>query len=569
MGDRSVTRGVGGGATIDAANVSHPRDIVFLGEQPTALLRKAIMMSGTESMVDTQGREAEAILLELEPGIAVLFGEEVPEGIDVEPFDVSERTDRQIVNGLSIAINAANVVAQGAQLTMPVQGLVRLSPETLSNLATMQPVMKEGYYLGTLTQGGKYAASIGWLPATGALAATVIASAGTAFALLAISAQLTSISQKQDRVLQLTEEIREEMKASRRDKLKALNGAVERMFAKVSRKGRIERDDLEDLSGNLKSSQELTESFKRDVMTHVRNIESDPAKGWAYLVNRPGEIIRDVYACVSVCHTRMRLRMLDAALEVAEASEGDESRHVIEGARTCLSEDLSEYVSDVVPLLDRLNVAFHLAKELGGRRRKAKANDSGDVDELESCLAQWCAQFHVERLELEPVVTVYESEAPRGVLEILKWKLPADVPLLALAEIRSQGWMSGVKERVSRVPDYLAVTPERFHVVNGSVLMKSGELADGTALADIRYVRRSVGDEGASLEVITKQKNVPVEFGSWANAEEKSPGVERLADLLMSAANIPEDEQRSDSLLTEVTSRRQARMLVSAQSMES
>lgn len=99
--------------------------------------------------------------------------------------------------------------------------------------------------------------------------------------------------------------------------------------------------------------------------------------------------------------------------------------------------------------------------------------------------------------------------------------------------------------------------------------MKSGELADGTALADIRYVRRSVGDEGASLEVITKQKNVPVEFGSWANAEEKSPSVERLADLLMSAANIPEDEQRSDSLLTEVTSRRQARMLVSAQSMES
>ncbi|WP_454932001.1 hypothetical protein [Actinomyces oricola] len=108
MGDRSVTRGVGGGATIDAANVSHPRDIVFLGEQPTAPLRKAIMMSGTESMVDTQGREAEAILLELEPGIAVLFGEKVPEGFDVEPFNVSERRDRQIVNGLSTAINAAH-----------------------------------------------------------------------------------------------------------------------------------------------------------------------------------------------------------------------------------------------------------------------------------------------------------------------------------------------------------------------------------------------------------------------------------------------------------------------------
>lgn len=526
-------------------------------------------MSGTESMVDTQGREAEAILLELEPGIAVLFGEKVPEGFDVEPFDVSERRDRQIVNGLSAAINAANVVAQGAQLAMPVQGLVRLSPETLSNLTTMQPVMKEGYYLGTLTQGGQYSASIGWLPATGALAATVIASAGTAFALLAISAQLTSISQKQDRVLQLTEEILEEMKASRRDELIGLKDLVMIMFDWVRTNPKIKRNDVPGLDDRMKESRSLTESFKRDVLTHVRSLEDAPAKAWGYLENGSGEILRDVWDYVSVCRMYMRLRMLDAVLKVAEVGEGGESRHVIEEARTRLSADLSEYVSDVASLLDRLNVAFHLAKELGGRRRKAKVNDSDGIDELAEYLSQWCAQFHVERLELEPVVTVYESETPRGVLEILKWKLPGDAPLLALAEIRSQGWMSGVKERVSRVPDYLAVTPERFHVVNGSVLMKSGELADGTALADIRYVRRGVGDEGVSLEVITKQKNVPVEFGSWANAEEKSPSVERLADLLMSAANIPEDEQRSDSLLTEVTSRRQARMLVSAQSMES
>lgn len=517
MGDRSVTRGVSGGATIDAVNVSHPRDIVFLGEQPTALLRKAIMMSGTGSMVDTRGPEAEAILLELEPGIAVLFGEEVPEGFDVEPFDVSERRDRQIVNGLSTAINAANVVAQGAQLAMPVQGLVRLSPETLSNLATMQPVMKEGYYLGTLTQGGKL----------------------------------------------------EEMKASRRDELIGLKDLVTIMFDWVRTNPKIKRNDVPGLDDRMKESRSLTESFKRDVLTHVRSLEDAPAKAWGYRENGSGEILRDVWDYVSVCRMYMRLRMLDAVLKVAEVGEGGESRHVIEEARTRLSADLSEYVSDVASLLDRLNVAFHLAKELGGRRRKAKVNDSDGIDELAEYLSQWCAQFHVERLELEPVVTVYESETPRGVLEILKWKLPGDAPLLALAEIRSQGWMSGVKERVSRVPDYLAVTPERFHVVNGSVLMKSGELADGTALADIRYVRRGVGDEGVSLEVITKQKNVPVEFGSWANAEEKSPSVERLADLLMSAANIPEDEQRSDSLLTEVTSRRQARMLVSAQSMES
>ena len=39
-----------------------------------------------EASLETQGTKTELALLEVEPGVAVLFGEVAPEGWDVEPF---------------------------------------------------------------------------------------------------------------------------------------------------------------------------------------------------------------------------------------------------------------------------------------------------------------------------------------------------------------------------------------------------------------------------------------------------------------------------------------------------
>ena len=103
-----------------------------------------------EASLETQGAEAELALLEVEPGVAVLFGEAAPEGWDVEPFGLGDRSDREIVDALSNAVGTANAVAQGLGGFVSAQGLVRLAPETIRNLRTMQTVVKDGYYLGTL-----------------------------------------------------------------------------------------------------------------------------------------------------------------------------------------------------------------------------------------------------------------------------------------------------------------------------------------------------------------------------------------------------------------------------------
>ena len=98
-----------------------------------------------EASLETQGAKAELALLEVEPGVAVLFGEAAPEGWDVEPFGLGDPSDREIIDALSNAVGAANAVAQGLGGLVSAQGLVRLSPETLRNLKTMQTMTKDGY----------------------------------------------------------------------------------------------------------------------------------------------------------------------------------------------------------------------------------------------------------------------------------------------------------------------------------------------------------------------------------------------------------------------------------------
>ena len=114
----------------------------------------------SEASLETQGAEAELALLEVEPGVAVLFGEAAPEGWEVEPFGLGDRSNREIIDALSNAVGAANAVAQGLGGLVSAQGLVRLSPETIRNLKTMQTMVEGNYNLGVLKQGGKFAAHI-------------------------------------------------------------------------------------------------------------------------------------------------------------------------------------------------------------------------------------------------------------------------------------------------------------------------------------------------------------------------------------------------------------------------
>ncbi|OLO74420.1 hypothetical protein BKH16_10655 [Actinomyces oris] len=83
--------------------------------------------------------------------------------------------------------------------------------------------MKGGYYVGTLKESGKFAASVRWAPAADAQAASVLENLGPSLVFLAISAQLTAITSKVDENIGLTRDV---LKALREDNWNTLVGLV-------------------------------------------------------------------------------------------------------------------------------------------------------------------------------------------------------------------------------------------------------------------------------------------------------------------------------------------------------
>ena len=125
------------------------------------------------------------------------------------PFALTPPEDRAaIANAVGASSSILNVSGQLANGLMPMQGLVRLAPETLSAIqAGAKPLVSGGSNIGTLAQGGKISAQIRWLPVSGVTAVGLVAAIGPALAMVAMQAQLSEISGMARENLQLTETV--------------------------------------------------------------------------------------------------------------------------------------------------------------------------------------------------------------------------------------------------------------------------------------------------------------------------------------------------------------------------
>lgn len=65
-------------------------------------------------------------LVEIEPGVAVVFADRLPDGLDVMPFEMmTPRARQELTDGLAIASGLGNAAAQGIQGAVSPQGEVR------------------------------------------------------------------------------------------------------------------------------------------------------------------------------------------------------------------------------------------------------------------------------------------------------------------------------------------------------------------------------------------------------------------------------------------------------------
>lgn len=521
---------------------------------------------GSGSSLEARG--AEATLLEVEPGVAVLLGDHVPAGLEVEPFGLGSRGDREIVHALSNAVGAVNLAAQGMGGLVSAQGLVRLAPETIRNLRTMQTVAEDGYYLGTLTRGGKFAASVRWAPATGTRMGVIMASLGPALALLAISAQLTATSSKVDENIELTRDV---LRALREDHWNTLGGLCDTIASAIEEAREVGTvtsrtfDRVKHLEDSLRKERK---TFADYLGKHLQSLDSGYADRRDYLRDKAEKIIADVQGFVMAETAYYRYQTLRAAEIAADdhRSAGDDElmRHLARQIPT----ERRQSMERIVGVLEQLNAHCHLAAESSGRAwspRDRRSRRSSGVDRAVNAMIEYVDRLrgavYEEPLVLSPGIKVIRDDASNRALDILRWALPRDEPLLALAEVQGgiakDSPVANVKEYLTGTAGYLGVTPTRFFLTSQSALTRDGSIERSVPLSDLRYVRLRMKKKRAVLDIITRDENIATSFDDWAVDDAHAEEVSRVADLLMASVNLPEKERRNVPEIQGITSRGQ------------
>lgn len=501
------------------------------------------------------GDQNQTSLLDLGDGVAVLFADRPPANFELIPFQlVGQNTANQMLERLGAAATGANFAAQGVNAVISAQGLVRLAPETMRMLNTLNPITSGGWNLGTLVDnGGKFAHSVRWLPAHGAQATSIMSSLGPMAPLMIMQAQLTAISRKVDTNIELTRSVLQAIHQDQWATLLGLHETTMRALNEALAVGVVNDHIFAAVATREADLRKQRHLFAQKVEDHLKHLEGDAKARRDYLKNNANQIIADAHGLVMAEGSWFRSQVLRAShISHDEAHAGENERllaELVEVTRT----DRNEALENLGQLLTSLERHCNLVAELPTKRSlpfgAEKTNHRQTVD-MAKALAQKVSeirnQFHVLPNLPDPPLLVFNKPAPDELLRILRWVLPVDEKLLAFADIN----FDGMKDRIGLNNAYLGITSRRFFLTSQSALRNDGLIESQFALADIRYVRfREREKQGPVIDVITADENVRFTLDSWAARDEGLMGAKRLANLLGAAMNLPADEVRTDPLL--------------------
>lgn len=137
----------------------------------------------------------------------------------------------------------------------------------------------------------------------------------------------------------------------------------------------------------------------------------------------------------------------------------------------------------------------------------------------------------------EPEISVFTDVCPSETLELIRLLLPRGSELLCLAETES-----------GKSASYIGVTTDEFFISSRKSVHGNGVIDQEYLLRDIRYVRCGFRGDKVLLDIITKSKNICLEFGAWVREGEKVAALLRLRNHLAKSMNLPEGERSVESI---------------------
>jgi hypothetical protein len=327
-------------------------------------------------------------------GEFLLLGDPLPDVPVLSVPFLRLEDEARISTALATATASGVAVAgmQAASALQPVQGLVRLAPETLKALRGGATPMTDGVTnLGSLVKDGKVVAHVRWLPAGAVGAGTVLAAVGPVLAVLAVQRLLTTLSQQVQRSLALTQTVLDELRAQSWHELHAAAAAVagdaraalaigevpDRAFANLQGQG-VETQLRKHRAHHLDDLQRRQAEFER--------LRGDKARA-AWLTDNLAGLLRDVQAVHAAQQALSLYQALRAAnlRRSADAAEDAWARHVVAAARAEQEECLA-LLDGTVRALDR---ALSLLLEVDPTRQVPVPGGKQPLKLVRDALRQW------------------------------------------------------------------------------------------------------------------------------------------------------------------------------------
>jgi len=497
-----------------------------------------------------EGSAPSTALVQIADDLAILYGDRVPDGADLIPFMlIDEATRTSWSSAIANATGFGNTVAQGVNGVMQAQGLIRLSPQTLEQLMTAAPVVKDGWNLGTLRSGSEFVAQIRWLPAAGATTASVIASMGPALTLMAIQFQLNQIAELAQHNLELTSKVLRVVRQEQWSEVTGYHNTLVKELENVREVGVVTDSIYKEIRGYQGRLAAQRDQFEKAVQGHIKELRGKRGhkERQQYLVDHGEAILADVQALLLAQASWFLYQALRAGhlLNSASSNPQDEVllKKLVADARSLQQETLD------APgwLLAALSREFAVIAELPGKRTfkiggnaRAAKDASRMVRQLQEALAaiRGAALPSEPEALKNPAVSVFEDEIPQELERTLPLRLERGERILALADASCSRWDWNLRDA-----GWVAVTNQRVLITKQDSMRRVGGVDISVPLEEVRYVRRpNWADKAPTLDVITTDSNLTLKFDAWAKSAHHRADTERFCELVASFMHLPPAE---------------------------
>ena len=502
--------------------------------------------------VEFFGDEGNVAVIEIQPGVGLVVGDLLPEGLDVTPLSLLDDSARdKVTHAATQALGWANAGAQAAQGVVAARGLVQLDAATVQALKQGATLMQsQGKTLSVLMKNGKIVGHARFVPAAAGTASTMAASLGPATVMLGIQAELNRLASLSKHNIELTRELRSTIKDGEWSETVGHHRDLREAVETAMRIGAVSDSVWQGVApkrGELLSQVERASRALKRLTPQLPQKNKDAKERQQFLVEHAEEMIGDAQALVRAVDALTMYRLLEAGNAHARAEqdprEASRRDHLVEVSRQYDDEAKREAREVLRELRVELNVAAGLKANWYAFDRRLSRKNATDAAQLAGILNQMAErlgdatpQYEEPRFE-----ALEQATAPSSLRTVLPWRLSDDERLLGVAEVADTSGI-GVGDIGRR--RYLAMTDRHLYVMVPREVESDGVVREPIPAESIRYVRVRPGDEKQPprLTVATTEEDYSFEFGSWAKGSDKRDAAVQFSNLVASRMHLPADE---------------------------